>query len=79
MARHWLGGKGRIVLVGFDMQGGYFFGAHPQGYRFGQMWPAFVPTFKEVAKRLEPGLEVVLGTPSALKCFPTMPLEKALA
>lgn len=79
MAIHWLHKPGRIVLVGFDMQGEYFFGDHPKGKAYGKQFPVFIQHFEKAAKALPEGVEIVLGTPSALKCFPAMPLSEALA
>ncbi len=85
LAIHMLGGKGRIILVGFDMRAikgkRHFFGEHPKelvstknGYK---NWP---PRFDVAAKMLPPGLEIINCTPgSALKCFPQMSLAEALA
>jgi hypothetical protein len=81
MAIHWLRGpKKRIVLVGFDMQGGYFFGDHPKGPNQGRHWPTFTLEFEYAAKNLPKGVEIVNTTlDSKLPIFPKMELEKALA
>lgn len=77
MALHWLRGpRRRVVLVGFDMQGGYFYGQHPRkGGNFG----AYMSSFDEASKSLPKGIEIINATPkSLLRCFPRMPLEQAL-
>jgi hypothetical protein len=79
LAVHWLQKPGRIVVVGLDMQGGYFYGLHP---RWGANQPplhSYIRHFEEAAKSLPDGVEIVLGTSSALTCFPAMPLAQALA
>lgn len=76
-AVHWLRKPGRIVLVGLDMRGGYFFGDHPRGKQMAR-FNDYLPFFNEVAKQLPEGVEIVLGTPSALTCFPEMSLSEAL-
>lgn len=84
LAIHKLGGRGRIVLVGFDMRmvkgQRHFFGEHPKtlratgnGYK---VWPG---KFARAARHLPDGLEIVNCTPgSALTCFRTMELSEAL-
>lgn len=80
MAIHWLRKPGRIVLVGFDMSGRYFYGHHPKGPQAGQQFSTFIPHFEKAARMLPEGVEIVNATPgSGLKCFPMMSLEQALA
>lgn len=76
----------KIVLVGFDMRfvGGrsHFFGDHQLPIRQSddETYRRFVPHFERAAKRLPADIEIINATPgSALKCFPMMPLEEALA
>lgn len=71
-------GARRVVLLGYDMQGGHFFGKHPDNTR-----PPFslcIPAFESLAKPLSTlGVEVINCTrKTALKCFPQMPLDVAL-
>ncbi len=67
-------GARRVLLCGFDMQGGHWFGSHPEGLtdavpdvhrKF------FIPEFETLAPMLPSlGVEVVNCTPnSALRCF----------
>ena len=71
---------GRIVLVGFDFRGGYFFGSHPRGAQLANQIPQYMPFFEKAAKSLPEGVEIVNATPnSALECFPMMGLSQALA
>lgn len=84
LAIHFLGGIGRVVLVGFDMRmvagKRHFFGEHPPtltqtsvGY---SLWPK---RFEKASKMLPPGIEIVNATPeSALTCFPIMDLQQAV-
>lgn len=76
-------GARRILLVGFDMAGEHFYGRNnwamarnPDEYNF-QKWRA---AFSLAARDLQQmGIEVVnVSTQSALKCFPKMPLDRAL-
>lgn len=69
-------GASRILLLGFDMRGSHFFGAHPSPLR--NSTPA---KFKSMASqfRLWRGCPVVNCTPgSALTCFPTADLREVL-
>lgn len=73
-----LGAK-RILLLGYDMQGGHCFGNHPDGSR-----PPFAlcrPKFKTLVEPLRAlGVKVVnCSRATALDAFPRMPLEEALA
>lgn len=73
-------GARRIVLVGFDMRGGHWFGDHPSGVlrrkeapRYGQ----WMTHFAMLGEELKPhGIEIVNATPgSAMTCFPIVRLE----
>jgi hypothetical protein len=76
-------GASRILLCGFDMQGAHFFGRHPNGLANTgpDLFLKFRRHFGELAMVLAGcGAEVLNCTPgSALTCFPTAPLEQALA
>lgn len=77
MAILW--GATRIILVGFDMQGTHFFGAHPRGLRNTTKYDNFIRAFKKAATRLPAGVEILNATPgSALRCFPMVSLDDAL-
>ena len=72
-------GAARILLLGYDMQGNHFFGSHPD-----QSKPPFsicLERFKTLAPPLKAqGITVLNCTrKTALKCFPCVPLEQALA
>jgi hypothetical protein len=81
LAIHWLHPpKKRIILVGFDMHGGYFFGDHPRGPQHGKHWPMFISEFEHAAKHMPDGVEIVNATEgSKLRVFPRQDLETALA
>lgn len=91
LAAHWLGWRGRIVLVGFDMRAPdgrrHFFGDHPGPLHraksqdeLKRYFGAFIRKFEAAARLLPAGLEIVNATPgSALTCFPFLPLQAALA
>lgn len=73
-----------IILVGFDMQssGGrqHFFGDHPKELGATKDYERFIPRFESAAKALPAQIRIVNATPgSALKCFPMMSLEDAIA
>ena len=74
-------GAARIILLGFDMRPGHWFGAYPrdnspQGYE-----SVFLPAFPHLVKPLAKlNVTVINATPdSALRCFPCAPLNEALA
>lgn len=76
-------GCNRILLCGFDMRGGHWHGVHPSPLRehgegtFTKWIANFATLAPELAKR---GIEVLNCTPgSALKVWPIVPLEEALA
>lgn len=87
-------GAARIILVGFNMRNGskptgrgrgsetiyHFFGPH-RGPKLRNNDPlTFVPQFNEAARRMNGRVEIINCTPdSALRCFPWMDLERALA
>jgi len=67
----------RLVLVGFDMTRGHFFGEHPQPLIRNNDYRRFVPHFKRAAEMLPQGTEIINATPgSALTCFPYRPLSE---
>ena len=80
-AFHWISDtKKRVIAVGFDMQGGYFYGDHPLGKRYGRQWVDYLPNFKNAAKTMPSDWELIIGTPNSLlsQFFPTMTLGEAL-
>ena len=86
LAIHWLRGpRKRIILVGFDLKESksgkqYFFGQHPRGPNIGGQWRSFIPEYEYAAQHMPPGVEIVNSSEnSALRCFPIMPLDTALA
>lgn len=73
-------GASRVVLVGFDMHGTHFFGPHRRPLRQTPDYRNFINAFAKAAELLRPGIEIVNATPgSALKCFPRLSLEDAIA
>lgn len=72
-------GAARIVLVGFNLGGPHFFGAHPRPL-VNSNCRQFLPQFQAAAARMPAGVEIVNATPrSALDCWPMVPLAAALA
>lgn len=75
-----LHGARHLILVGFDMQGSHFFGAHQQPLRNTGSYVNFIRAFNEAAKRLPSGICIHNATPvSALRCFPRMTFDDAIA
>lgn len=73
-------GARTIVLVGFDMAGSHFFGAHKEPLRNTGSYAQFIRAFHEAAKRLPSGVRVFNASPgSALTCFPRMTFDAALS
>lgn len=72
-------GATKILLCGFDMRGSHFFGPHPAPLKNTQ--PARFQVFHRQFSRFRPrGVQVLNCTPgSALKHFPMVDLEEALA
>lgn len=76
-------GARRVLLLGYDMRfvdgRSHWFGGHPVATKaevYGRMIPCFESLIAPLAKR---GVAVVNCTPdSALRCFPTAPLRRAL-
>lgn len=71
-------GAARIILLGYDMRGGHFFGNHPDGTK-----PTFhlcLPLFATLVKPLEAaGVEVINCTrKTAITCFRRAPLEQVV-
>lgn len=71
-------GATRVVLLGYDMQGGHWFGNHPDNSK-----PPFAVCLQRFATLVEPlkqaGVTVLNCTrKTALTCFPCVPLEEAL-
>lgn len=71
-------GAKRILMLGFDMRPGHFFGRHPMPLR--NTDPSSFEVFKKRFPALRGrGAEIINCTPgSALQCFPMMPLAEAL-
>ena len=72
-------GARRVLLLGYDMRGGHFFGDHPDNTK-----PPFalaIPAFSSLVSPLKAiGVDVINCTPnSALKCFPKVPIADAIA
>lgn len=84
LAGHFLGWRGRIILIGFDMRmvdgRRHFFGDHPAPLRqTGPGYQIWRRNFATAAARLPAGIEIVNCTPgSALDCFPIMDIADAL-
>ncbi len=73
-------GAATVILVGFDMRGSHFFGAHKQPLRNTGSYANFIRAFDLAAKRLPSDRQIINATPSsALGCFPRMDLADALA
>lgn len=76
-------GARRILLLGMDMKGGHWHGAHPAPLRnthpeLYAIWRSYLPTLATALQ--ERGVEVVNCSPtSAIDCWPKAPLEEALA
>ena len=71
-------GAARIVLVGFDMQGRHFFGAHPHPLVNSDP-RRFVRHFERAVPSVPAGVEILNATPgSALTCFRAASLDEAL-
>jgi hypothetical protein len=68
-------GATTVILLGFDMQGGHFFGHHPD--RTGPLFPSCLAAFPTLVAPLEArGVRVINCTRrTALTCFPQHPLE----
>jgi hypothetical protein len=72
-------GGNPIVLLGFDMHGTHFFGAHEPPLRNKQNRQRWVEIFNVAAKMLPPDIKIINATPgSLLKCFPAMDIKEAL-
>jgi len=75
-------GATRVLLLGFDMGGTHFFGAHPPGLRNTppEHFAIFIRAFAEAAEALRrAGVDVINCTPgSALDCFERQTLNQAL-
>lgn len=73
-----LGAK-RIILLGYDMRGGHWFGSHPDGS--GPPFAICLQRFATIVGPLaEAGVQVInCSRRTALVCFPRVPLEEALS
>jgi hypothetical protein len=70
----------RIVLVGFDMRGGHFFGDYKDGLHNAsdETYAGYAKKFAHAAKHLPADVSIVNATSgSAMKCFPMMSFEDA--
>lgn len=73
-------GAATVILVGFDMRGSHFFGAHKQPLRNTGSYVNFIRAFETAAKALPSNRRIINATQgSALGCFPRMTLDDALA
>jgi hypothetical protein len=74
-------GAKRLVLVGYDMRGGHWHGDHPPGLNKRPSYAHWIRDMKQLALDLErEGVQVANASPkSALRCFPAMGLDAALA
>lgn len=82
LAAH-LGAK-NILLLGFDMherRGSHFFGDHPPQIKVSSPYQDFISYFNASAAQFKlRGFNIVNCTPgSALRCFPMMTVEEAIA
>lgn len=73
-------GARRIVLLGYDMQGGHWFGEHPAEFKAHNDFAEFIPQFDALAADLEhEGVEVVnCSRSTALDCFSRSTIEQVL-
>ena len=80
LAAHF--GAARIILLGYDMHGGHFFGKHPEQLQSEEIpFSSFIHNFRSLAPQLASRqIEVLNCTPgSALDCFgATIDLDAAL-
>lgn len=73
------------MLLGFDCAAragqAHWFGNHPAGLQIRQNYSRWIESFSELARDLlAEGVEVINCSPvSALKCWPKMSVEEALA
>lgn len=76
----WLLGARPIVALGFDMAGGNWDGRARKAERNNRYQAVFIPGMERMARALAMrGAEVLLGTPSALTCWPTAGIDDILA
>ena len=78
----YLAGARRILLLGFDLRSiegkNHWFGEHPN--KVVSHYPGFVRIWETVPKTIHGDCEIINVTPgSALKIFPMMDLDEALA
>lgn len=76
-------GADRVLLLGIDMKGEHYFGAHPVGLTANtdpEKFARFIRQFEDFQRRMRPGVQVVnCSVSSALECFPKLSLDDALA
>jgi len=72
-------GARRILLLGFDMHGAHFFGAHPEPLK--NTTPQRFDVFRRQFARFHPaGVEILNCTPgSSLTAYPMASLQEAMA
>jgi hypothetical protein len=68
-----------VVLVGFDMKGTHFFGAHKRPLRQKLNYSRWIDEMREAARHLPKQYRIINATEdSALECFERMSLAEAL-
>lgn len=68
-----------IVMVGFDMKGTHFFGAHKRPLRQKTDYQRWIDDMHEAARHLPKHHRIINATEdTALECFERMPLAEAL-
>ncbi len=73
-------GAVRIILIGFDMHGTHFFGAHPKPLRNAASYGSFIRSFTIAARELPRHISIVNCAPgSALTAFRKADLDVTLA
>lgn len=75
-------GASKILMLGFDMRPGHFFGEHPPGLRNTkpETFARWIANFNQVAPIYAGmGVDVVMCAESALGCFRRSTLEQELA
>lgn len=73
-----------IVMVGYDMRHignkGHFFGEHPAPLFNQDNYEKWVPIFDKAAETMRDDVTIINATPkSAIRCFPMMELDEAIA
>lgn len=68
-------GANTILLLGFDMFGTHYFGAHPDQLLVGSPFPDFIKSFESITEDVE---IINCSRQTALNCFPRMSINKVL-